>query len=200
LTMRALQLETFTPAAPSLTRDSLSEAEAEEVKLAAYEKGYNAGWEDAAAAQDDDLIRLRNELGRNLQDLSFTYHEAHSHVLRTLEPLLKDMVGKVLPAIAREALGQVVLEHLRPLAVELATGPMEITTHPDNVSAVEDLVVEKAGFPVAVRGEPSLGLGQVHFRIGASERKVDLDGAIAAISEAVSGFFVVEKKEVKAHG
>lgn len=198
--MRAVQLESFTPAATSLTRDSLSEAEAEEVKLAAYEKGYNAGWEDAVAAQDDDLTRLRNELGRNLQDLSFTYHEAHSHVLRTLEPLLRDMVAKVLPAVAREALCQVVLEHLRPLAEELATGPMEIATHPDNLRAVEDLVVGKAGFPVVVRGEPSLGLGQAHFRIGASERRVDLDGAITAIGDVVSGFFAVEKKEVKAHG
>jgi flagellar assembly protein FliH len=198
--MRALPLETFTPAETSLTRDCLSEVEAEEVKLAAYEKGYNAGWEDAIAAQDDDLVRLRNELGRNLQDLSFTYHEAHSHVLRTLEPLLNDMVAKVLPAIARDSLSQVVLENIRPLAVDLAAGPMEIAIHPDNLSTVEELVVGKAGFPVTVRAEPSLGLGQAHFQIGASERRVDLDGAIAAISEAVSGFFVVEKKESKAHG
>ncbi len=197
---RIFQLETFTPVETSLTRDSLSESEAEEVKLAAYEKGYNAGWEDAAAAQDDDLVRLRNELGRNLQDLCFTYHEAHSHVLRTLEPLLRDMVAKVLPALARESLGQMVLEHLRPLAAELATGPMEIATHPDNVKAVEELVVGKAGFPVIVKGVPTLGLGQAHFRIGTAERRVDLDGAIDAIGEAVSGFFVVEKKEVKAHG
>lgn len=200
MTIRALQLETFTPAETSLTRDSLSETEAEEVKLVAYEKGYNAGWEDAAAAQENDLIRLRNELGRNLRDLSFTYHEAHSHVLRTLEPLLRDMVAKVLPAIAREALCPVILEHLRPLAEELATEPMEIVTHPDNLRAVEDLVAGKAGFPVAVRGEPSLGLGQAHFRIGASERRVDLDGAIAAIGDVVSGFFAVERKGVVENG
>lgn len=200
MSLRALRLETFAPQTIGLMRDDLSEAEAEEARLAAYEQGYTAGWDDAAAAQNADITRLRNELGQSLQDMSFTYHEAHSHVLRTLEPLLRDMVSAVLPSLSREALVPLVLEQMKPLAAELAGQPMQILTHPDNVVLVEDLVRGRAGLPVAVRGEPTLGRGQAHFRIGASERIVDLDGAVATIGEAVAGFFQLEKEEIKAHG
>ena len=197
---RILKLETFTPADPGLTRDNVTDTVAEEVRLAAYEQGYSAGWDDAVAAQDADLTRLRNELGQNLQDLAFTYHEAHSHVLRTLEPLLRDMVAKVLPAVAREALGQMVVEELRPLVADLTDAPLSIVTHPENVSMIEDLVIAHARFPAEVRADPTLGPGQAQFRIGPTERVIDLDGVIAAIAAAVSGFFDIEKQELKSHG
>ena len=200
MSLRALRLETFTPHTIGLMRDDLSEAEAEEAKLAAYEQGYTAGWDDAAAAQSEDLTRLRNELGQSLQDMSFTYHEAHSHVLRTLEPLLRDMVATVLPALSRETLVPIMLEEMTPLAAELAGQPVEIVTHPDNLALVGDLIRGRADFAVTIRGEPSLGRGQAHFRIGASERIVDLDGALATIRDAVAGFFQLEKEEIKAHG
>lgn len=198
--MRALQLETFVPADPGLARDSLSAAEADEVRLAAYEQGYSAGWDDAVAAQDTEIARLRTDLGQNLLDLRFTYHEAHSHVLRTLEPLLRDMVAKVLPLLARESLGAIVLDHLRPLAVELSGAPMTIVTHPDNAARIEELIVARAGFPATLRADATFGPGQVQFRIGEAERIVDLDGAVAAIADAVSGFFHIEKQELMAHG
>lgn len=200
MSLRALRLETFTPQTIGLMRDDLSEAEAEEAKLAAYEQGYTAGWDDAAAAQSQDVARLRNELGQNLQDMSFTYHEAHSHVLRTLEPLLRDMVAIVLPALSRETLVPILLEELKPIAAGLSGQPVEVMTHPDNVALVEELVRPRAGFPVIVHGEPTLGRGQAHFRIGTAERIVDLSGAITAIGDAVAGFFQLEKEEIKAHG
>ncbi|MCA0272188.1 MAG: flagellar biosynthesis protein [Proteobacteria bacterium] len=200
MSLRALRLETFTPEARGLMRDDHSEAEAEEARLVAYEQGHRAGWDDAIAAQSGDLTRLRTDLGQNLQDLSFTYHEAHSHVLRSLEPLLRDMVSVVLPVVARETLAPILLGELKPLAAELAGAPVEIVTHPDNLALVEDLVVARAGFPATLRGEPTLGRGQVHFRTGASERVVDLDGALAAMTEAVSAFFHIAKEESRAHG
>lgn len=200
MSLRALRLETFTPEAFGLMRDDLSEAEAEEERLAAYEQGHRAGWDDAIAAQSVDMTRLRTDLGQSLQDLSFTYHEAHSHVLRSLEPLLRDMVSVVLPAVARETLAPILLDELKPLAAELAGAPVEIVTHPDNLALVEDLVVSRAGFPATLRGEPTLGRGQAHFRTGAAERVIDLDGAMATISEAVSAFFHITKEESRAHG
>ena len=71
------RLETFEAAeAHSASRDRCRSADLEEAKLAAFEKGYTAGWEDAVAAQDDEVAELRADLGRNLQALSFSYHEA----------------------------------------------------------------------------------------------------------------------------
>ncbi|MFN6951206.1 MAG: flagellar biosynthesis protein, partial [Albidovulum sp.] len=185
---RPLRLEVFEAPERATPPVELAQLEFEEVRLQAYEQGYTAGWDDAVAAQDAEVARLRADLGRSLEDLSFTYHEAHSHVLRSLEPLLHDMVTKVLPALARESLGHVVLDHLRPLARDLAGAPIVVVVNPVNCTTIERLLVAEADFPLIVQGEPSLGEGQVHLKLGEVESHIDLDGVIAALSAAVSNF------------
>lgn len=197
---RRLRLEVFEAPDSAPQRADTGQAELEEARLQAYEQGYTAGWDDSVAAQDAEVARLRADLGRSLEDLSFTYHEAHSHVLRTLEPLLHDMVTKVLPALARETLGHVVLDHLRPLARELAGAPIAVVANPVNRAIIERLVVAEADFPVIVREEASLGEGQVYLKLGEVESQIDLDGVIAAMAAAVSAFFRVEKQEDRKHG
>ena len=197
---RRIQLEVFELTDMTDERVELGQAELEECRLAAYEQGYTAGWDDAVAAQDGEVARLRADLGQNLQDMSFTYHEAHSHVLRTLEPLLNDMVAKVLPAIARDTLAPMVLEHLRPIAKDLADQPVSLVANPANRDLLERLVVDEAPFPLTFQEEASLGDGQVYLRFGTEETRIDLDGVIEAISSAVSGFFRIEKHEERRHG
>ncbi len=197
---RRVQLEVFELTDMTDERVELDQAELEECRLAAYEQGYTAGWDDAVAAQDGEVARLRADLGRNLQDMSFTYHEAHRHVLRTLEPLLNDMVNKVLPTIARHSLTPIVMEHLRPIAEDLAAQPVSLVANPSNRDLLERLVVNNAPFPLIVCEEKSLGDGQVYLKFGTDETRIDLDGVIEAISAAVSSFFQIEKHEERRHG
>lgn len=171
--------------APPPTADTAPEEE----RLAAYEQGYSAGWDDAVAAQEAEVTKLRGDLGRNLQELSFTYHEARSHVLRAVEPLLAEMVGKLLPAVARQSLGAMVVEALRPLAEDLADTPVEVTVHPASRAAVEAMLTRDPAPPLRIVEEPSLGEGQVYLRLGRIERRVDLDGIVAAIDAALAAFF-----------
>ena len=65
-----LELEVFDTDAGGRTQTGMPSVQAaavEEAKLAAYEQGYTAGWDDAAAAQSDDQTRIRADLARNLQ-------------------------------------------------------------------------------------------------------------------------------------
>lgn len=79
-----LRLEIFESDEPGGPAETvvLDTSALEEARLASYDSGYAAGWEDATAAQSGDQSRIRAELARNLQALSFTYQEARSHVLR----------------------------------------------------------------------------------------------------------------------
>lgn len=190
---RRVQLDVFELSDLTEDRVELGQSELEECKLTAYEQGYTAGWDDAVAAQDAEITRLRSDLGNNLQDLSFTYHEAHSHVLRSLEPLLLDMVAKVLPATARHALAPMILEELRPIARKLADAPVEVIANAENRALLERMLIDEAPFPLTFTEEPSLSDGQVFLNFGRNELRVDLDGAIAAIKAAIAGFFEVEK-------
>lgn len=193
----ALKLEVFAVAekkdAPStVVLDTMA---LEEAKLASYDSGYSAGWEDAAAAQSDDQAKIGADLARNLQSLSFTYQEARIHVLRAIEPLLQQMVARLLPELARETLAPIVLEVLMPLAEKMADTPITLVLNPCARAGVEALLDHATGMPLTLVEEPSLGEGQVYLRLGASETHIDLDRATAEIATAVRGFFETPEKE-----
>lgn len=85
--MPPLRLEVFETAAKQGAETVITDLSAlEEARLASYEQGFSAGWEDALAAQADDRKQLAADLAHTLQSLSFTYHEARAHILRGLEP------------------------------------------------------------------------------------------------------------------
>ncbi|NTT86660.1 FliH/SctL family protein [Tabrizicola fusiformis] len=193
----ALRLEVFETAAETDRPDVLvtDTGHLEEAKLASFEAGYSAGWEDAAAALSEEQNRIRADLARNLQGLAFTYHEARDHVLRALEPLLKEMVARLLPTLARETLGQLVVETLRPMAAERAGAPLTLVINPVSRRAVELVLAENAGLPLEIEEEPSLGEGQAYLRFATSETRIDLDRAITEIIAAVRDFFALSRKE-----
>ena len=196
--MPALKLEIFETgdrAADPLL--AMGGSDLEEARLAAYEQGYMAGWEDSSTAQAEDQRRLRADLARNLQAMSFTYHEARAHVLRAVGPLLQDITTHLLPSLAREALAPVVLDTLMPLAGEMAGAPVTIVLNPAARLAVESLLEQATGLPVTLREEPSLGEGQVYLQLADTETRIDLDRATAEITAAVRGFFTLTEKDRK---
>ena len=93
--MSVFPLEEFSIKIVSNDPKLMPETSFEEHRLEAYEQGYKAGWDDAATAQADDHTRISAGFARNLQELSFTYHEAKGQILGSLEPLLKEMVTKI---------------------------------------------------------------------------------------------------------
>ncbi len=193
----ALKLEVFNTE-EKLTKTQtvvLDRMALEDEKLAAYDTGYKAGWEDANAAQTDDQSRMRADLARNLQTLGFTYHEARSHILKAIEPLMVRIVGQLLPEIARETLAPFVLETLMPLAEGLGDAPVTLVLNPASRLAVEALLEHATGLPVTIEEEPTLGEGQVYIKLGSVETQVDLDKATAEIAAAVRGFFDLPGKD-----
>ncbi len=199
--MAGLRLEIFdTAAAPDGGLQPLVEVSAlEEAKIASYEQGYSAGWEDASAAQQGDQSRIRADLARNLQSLSFTFQDARSHVLQAVRPLILEMAGRLLPGVAREALAPTVLEALAPMAEEMGDAPVKLVLNPAARERVEGLVAQASGLPVVIEEEDSLGEGQVYIRLGPRETSVDLDRVTRDISAAVHAFFNLSDEE-PSHG
>lgn len=189
--MPPLRLEVFDTAATSDggVQPLVEVSAVEEAKIAAYEQGYSAGWEDASAAQQSDQGRIRADLARNLQSLSFTFQDARGHVLQAIRPLILEMTSRLLPEIAREALAPTVLDVLMPLADQMADVPLTLVLNPAVRDRVEGILTQATGLPIVIEEEPSLGEGQVYIRFGATETKVDLTRVTADITAAVRGFF-----------
>lgn len=195
--MTSLKLEMFeTSDTPSSRAKMMVDASAlEDIRMLAYEQGYTAGWDDAAANQTDDQTRIKADFSRNLQSLGFTFQEARMHVLRSLQPLITELVGRLLPQMARETLASVALDTLMPLADAMADAPVTLVLNPASRAAVEGLLEQATGLPLTVIEEPTLGEGQVYLRLGDIETRVDLDRAVADIACAVRDFFDLTEKD-----
>lgn len=170
------------------------EIQLEAQKLEGYEAGYQSGWTDATRALTEENGRLQAEFARNLEDLGFTYQEARSHVLSTLEPLLNQMLQVVLPAALDQALGPIVSEAMMPLAAELADTPIEVLVAPDSRPTLEAFLQGAGAVPFEIVEKDTLPEGQIYLRTGDRECSVDLSGAVARISDAVNALYHVTEK------
>ncbi|WP_339109012.1 flagellar biosynthesis protein [Thioclava sp. GXIMD4216] len=195
--MQRFELESFETTSRVPQSVTIDHGELEEIKLAAFEKGYSAGWEDAVAAQNAEQARLRADLGQNLQALSFTFHEARQHVLDAMRPLLVDMTAKVLPVVARQTLAQTIAEQVMPLADGLADTPLTVVVNPNSIEQVQELLSQEKSLPLTFVAEETLGEGQVYLRFGGKETHIDLDGVIALIGDAIASYFGAVQKEQK---
>ncbi|MDO8882511.1 MAG: flagellar biosynthesis protein [Pseudotabrizicola sp.] len=167
----------------------------EEARLQSYETGYAAGWEDATVASQDEQTRIGSELANNLQQMAFTFQEARTHVLKSIQPVLTQLCTQLLPPLAQGVLAPVVLETIMPLIDDLAETPVHVVLNPAARPAVERLLSQAAGLPLVIVEEPTLGEGQVYLRLGDVEHRVDLDHAVAALTTAVHDFFEYSEKD-----
>lgn len=194
--MPPLRLEIFPGNDASADGTVVTNAAAmEEARLAAFEQGYSAGWEDAGKAETEEQTRIRGDLARHLQALAFTYQEARSHVLGALEPLLMDVLTPLLPEIAKESLPRKILDVILPLAASQGDSPLRLMVNPAAHRAVENLLAEVKGLPVQVIDEPSLGDGQAYLEMGGGELHFDPAGAAETIAKSLHNFFALLKEE-----
>lgn len=175
---------------------SLTDVSLEEQRLEAFEKGYQAGWDDSVKAASEDSRTIAADLAQNLSDLSFTYEEAQSAMLNALRPLLEQMMETVLPALMRGTLGAHVVDLVHNLARDLGPLPLEIVAAPENVVALDRALGEAPVLSVSVKEDPTLAEGQVFLRFGHEEREIDLSGLLASIERKMAGFFEEHRKDI----
>jgi flagellar assembly protein FliH len=171
------------PVGPTLT-----EAEVDACEARAYEKGYRAGWDDAVASRDADHDRLSADFAQNLKDLSFTYHEAYSHVLRAMTPLLEDIVTTILPAAVDDALAAHVVGELQNQADRLGGMSVKVSVAPEQLPLVEPVVMRDVGFPVELLADGALTPGQADIRLADREIRIDLGEIAEGIRTAITEF------------
>jgi len=174
---------------------SISDVSLEQERAEAFEDGYKAGWQDAVKAANDDAGRVSSDFAGNLQDISFTLAEAQRDLMSALRPLLTGMVNSVLPKLARQTIGDRVIETVETMARGAIDGPVCLITAPGNAEALEALIEERQLTGVTVETEVTMGNGQVHVRAAGNEQEIDIDAVLTQIDAAVTGFFEDQNKD-----
>lgn len=170
-----------------------------DAQLASFESGYQAGWEDAVKAKDEESESLTAEFVQKVQDISFTYHEAYNKLSAGMQPLMSRFVTTVLPAVAQEGLHFQLIDQIGKLMERQSENVVELVVSPERRAHVQQVLEDQAGIPFSVTEEPSLGDGQVYLRVNQHEREIDIDAVLSEVSSAVDAFFHTTAKELK-HG
>lgn len=178
-------------------RQEETEDQVTDAKLASYEDGYKAGWEDAVKATDDEEKRLNDALVQRFEDLSFTYHEAHSKLSSAMKPLLTRFVTKLLPDVMHKALQAQLIDQIGKMIEAQSEQAIEVAVAPEQHAAIETLLADRLSNPFAVTAEPALTQGQIYLRVNQTEREINLDEVLSGISEAVDAFLHDLEAETK---
>lgn len=177
-----------------------TEEELEDAKLNSFEAGYQAGWDDAVKAQGDTDAKLTEEFMQNMQDLSFTYHEAYSKLSIGMKPLIAAILTRLLPQIAEQSLAPQILEQMNSLITEQSGSILEIAVAPEKHAVLEVLLQDQTSIPFTLTAEPALSSGQVYLRAGQVEREINLDAVLEGVSGAIEAFFHTAEQQETEHG
>ena len=180
------------------TDEAMTDVMIEDQKLDAFERGYQAGWEDSTKAQADSAERISEDFARNLRDLSFTYQEAYAGIIAGMEPLMRQIVEVVLPQIAKDTLAERVAGILMQEIAAHGHQPVELVIAPESAEALRAILPDDPTMPTEIREDSSLAEGQVQLALGTSiEREIDLQEVLGAIGTAVEGFFQETSQSLK---
>ncbi|QAX31351.1 ABC transporter ATP-binding protein [Leisingera sp. NJS204] len=182
-----------TSAEPALP--AVSEELIEEQRLASFENGYSAGWDDAVTAKDQESSRISAELANSLEDLSFTYHEAQSQLLDSLDPMFKVLTSAVLPDAMAASFGHHIVDQLADMAKGQTDQPMQIVVAPGEAAPVRSLLPDNFSVPVTVQEDSLLSPGQAYLRIGSTECEINCDALLESIQDSIEAFTYHAKED-----
>lgn len=154
-----------------------------------FDEGYNAGWDDAMAQAEADGTRVSLKLGERLGALHRDQRAATATALRMLEPALRDIFDRLLPRTAGRAFLPILMEELGSV-LESGVRGASLAVSPEDAPALTRLL-ERAGIGAdraTVRAEPALSLSQAVIGWDGQERRVDLEGTLAALDDALETF------------
>lgn len=182
-------LEDFTGPA-TLRREirTFDEEELEDARLAAFENGYQAGWDDSMKAQDSERGKVSEAFRRKIEDLSFTYHEAAGQMMRGLEPLMGVLIEKVLPETLQQTAHARIVEAVTQLARQHVARAIVLFVAPGEARTLAPVVAEVEGLTISVQEDPALDSETAIVRLDDSEFQIDAQALMKTIGEAVEAF------------
>ena len=155
--------------------------------LESFDKGYKAGWDDAAKAHAESQDKASSILVRNLETFEFTLTESRAMVLASLMPVFQEIAQTLLPSLSAEALKSQLVAEIGTLLSDAVANKLTIKTSLADENAIRSLV-ETGDFAekVAIEVSDTLGEGQVRLNVQDVTHLIDITKAIDDIKIALS--------------
>ncbi|WP_299728784.1 hypothetical protein [uncultured Tateyamaria sp.] len=181
----------------SVGKKSLNAEEIEDLKLQAFEGGFQAGWDEAVKAQSETMTHVSSGLAASLQNASFEYHELRRTLHESVQSILSEVVETILPLAAHASLGRHICDLIGSTSLDALDRTIEIAVAPGRDEAVRQVLSAELPEPFEVVVDQMMSPNQAILRVGAKEAELNLDKTVAEIATAVTNFFETRKSEVK---
>ncbi len=168
----------------------------EELRLAAFEQGYSAGWEDAVQKGTGADARFSEALTQTLQDLSFPFHELRGQMLTAMTPLFDCLSETLVPNLARAGLGPQLTALLNGANETLIDQPPELLVAKGRQ---DDFASLNLPVPVQISEDPCLSGDQIILRLGQSETALDRQALTQSVTDLIDTFQFDAQEDAK-HG
>lgn len=171
----------------------------DEARLAGFDAGYAAGWEDATRAAEEEASEAGVALRAKLQDLSFTFQEARVDVMTALRPLLSAIVASAVPRLVHATLGNRIEEILGDMAEERTTMDALLRVAPGRAAEIETALAGAGRFPLTIVEDPTLAPGRLRLSCANAERDLDLTDLQSRLDAALDALDAAHE-ETRQHG
>lgn len=195
----SLKLDVFETAEAPTGPTLMMPEDIEGLRLAAYEEGYKAGWEDGCRQRLSDADQARERLAALLETLTFGYAEAQASLLAALRPVFAALVETFMPAAAHAALPPLVAEALLKHAARSLEPPLALRVSPERLADVRLALDGLALPPFELIADPALGQAEARLEAGAQQVVIDLGDASAQIARALSDLYQPQTPEEIRH-
>lgn len=174
---------------PEKSAIEMSDDAVEDIRLASFEQGYTAGWDDAIRVQSDDKSRVITTLAQNLEDFSFTYQEALAQMTKSVKPVFEALMHKVLPEALMQSVGARIVDQCLTLARDQVEQPVILVVPIGAGAALKPILKRDLPMHIAIRECSDIAPGQIQLRVGDGEREIDTDVLLASLNESVDAFY-----------
>lgn len=199
MTARALKLEDFGVQPHLFVPELIDGSQLEEERLAAFDRGYAAGWDDSCKAAESRAADSQDALRARLQDLGFTFHEARAHVMQAMQPMLEAIMRHAVPKVLAATLGRRLVAEFEEMMRGTSDADIALLVAPGETPMVDEALADITALPIIIEEDPAIEPGQFHLRLGAKEREIDLNELGTRLEDALSALAAINK-DTLSHG
>ena len=163
-----------------------------------YDVGYEEGYAAGRTIATDEISAMQADIARAIADLSFSYAEVESDVLRKLQPLLHAIARQLVPTTNTPRLLMAITEALETAAKIDVRQKTVVTIHPTLSDQAQEILGQQlSGFDL--RSDPAVPPLAAIISAPAYETMLDVGAVSDVLSNALLALSPPEKK-IANHG
>ena len=185
--MTVLKLESFSHDVE--IRKGISKFESfDALRVNAYNDGVKSGAEAATRAFETEKIRTLAPILEALNDITFSQIEAQRAVLKSVQPMLEQLLNAIFPQLASQGFATEVAALVETAYKKAPQAKIIISVTPDAVSSIEAaLAPAKADY--AIEPDPNLGGLEATVSWQGGYDQINLDATLSEVRTIIHDFF-----------